>query len=75
MYPADPYEFARALWFEEYADTALVEVIGPQTFFPRIVGEEVHGQGARRSGESRRRSTRSLPVRLDYLESQLGTGP
>jgi glutathione S-transferase len=37
MYPKDPYEFARALWFEEYADTALIEVFGPKIFFPRIV--------------------------------------
>src|SRR5688572_21652769 len=30
LYPADPYEYARALWFDEYADSAMVNVIGPK---------------------------------------------
>src|SRR5690242_6483351 len=37
LYPADPYEYARALWFEEYADTALVNVVGPKIFFQKFV--------------------------------------
>src|SRR5215831_7392353 len=27
LYPSDPYDYARALWFEEYADGGLVPVI------------------------------------------------
>ena len=27
LYPSDPYEYARALWFEEYGDTALVGTV------------------------------------------------
>ena len=32
LYPSDPYEYARALWFEEYADSGLVAVIGVKIF-------------------------------------------
>src|SRR5690242_5891381 len=35
LYPADPYEYARALWFEEYADSALVQVVGPKIFLQK----------------------------------------
>jgi glutathione S-transferase len=36
LYPADPKAFGRALWFEEYADTKLVEVTGA-LFFERVI--------------------------------------
>src|SRR6185295_15528906 len=38
LYPSDPYEFGRALWFEEYADSALVNVIGAKIFFKKVIG-------------------------------------
>jgi glutathione S-transferase len=38
LYPSDPYDYARALWFEEYADGGLAPVIGPRMFFNKIVG-------------------------------------
>src|SRR5947208_41974 len=37
LYPSDPYEYARALWFEEYGDTALLSAIGPKIFFKKVV--------------------------------------
>jgi glutathione S-transferase len=36
LYPADPQAFGRALWFEEYADTKVVEVTGA-LFFERVI--------------------------------------
>ena len=38
LYPKDPYDYGRALWFEEYADTALAGEIGAKIFFPLVVG-------------------------------------
>jgi len=73
LYPKDPYEFARALWFEEYADTALVEVVGPKIFFPRIVGKKFMGQEPDEAA-IQKAIDEELPIRFDYLESQLGTG-
>jgi glutathione S-transferase len=74
MYPKDPYEFARALWFEEYADTALVEVIGPRIFFPRVVGKRFMGKEPDEAA-IQKAIDEDLPPRLDYLEGQLGDGP
>jgi glutathione S-transferase len=36
LYPSDARELGRALWYEEYADTRLVETVGP-FFFERFV--------------------------------------
>ncbi|HEY3636890.1 MAG TPA: glutathione S-transferase family protein [Rhizomicrobium sp.] len=36
LYPADPFARAQALWFEEYADTQLVQSLLP-IFFQRVV--------------------------------------
>src|SRR5262245_9125175 len=43
LYPADAYDYARALWFEEYADGGLVTQIGA-IFFQRIVGPRFFGR-------------------------------
>jgi glutathione S-transferase len=37
LYPAQPFARARALWLEEYADTHMMQSIGPGLFFERIV--------------------------------------
>ena len=44
LYPRDPYERARALWFEEYGDSALLGVFGPKIFFKKIIGPRFMGQ-------------------------------
>ena len=44
LYPSDPYECARALWFEEYADGGLIAVIGPKIFFQKMVGPKFFNQ-------------------------------
>src|SRR5262245_27792207 len=37
LYPSDPYEHARALWFEEYMDGGFVPVAGPNIFFALVL--------------------------------------
>ena len=70
LYPADPYEYARALWFEEYADTALVNVVGPKIFFEKIVAPRFFNREA--NLESVEKAVKEdLPPLFDYLESQL----
>jgi len=71
LYPSDPYEFARALWFEEYGDTALTQVAGAKIFFrkivaPRFLNQPVDEDGIRQAVEQ------DLPPLFDYLESELG---
>ncbi len=74
LYPADPYEYARALWFEEYGDTALVNVTGPKIFFKKIVGPAFFNQPANLA-EIQKSVDEELPPLFAYLESQLGSGP
>ncbi len=73
LYPEDPYDHARALWFEEYADTALVQTIGPKIFFPLIVAPVFMNQQPDHEAV-RKTVSEDLPPLLDYLESQLGDG-
>ncbi len=37
LYPRDPYARARALWYEEYADSAVAQAFGAGLFFERVV--------------------------------------
>ena len=73
LYPSDPYEYARALWFEEYGDSALVNVAGPKIFFPRIVGPRFFNRPTDEAAVQKA-IDEELPPLFDYLESQLGSG-
>lgn len=69
VYPADPTEYARALFLEEYADTKLAEVFGG-IFFERFVKPNVLQQTP---DEARVQDllAREVPAVLDFLEGQL----
>ncbi len=73
LYPSDPYDYARALWFEEYADGGLVSVIGPKIFFQKVVGPRFFN---RPTDEAmvQKAITEELPPMFEYLEGQLGNG-
>jgi glutathione S-transferase len=73
LYPSDAYEYARALWFEEYADGGLVTIIGPKIFFQKIVGPRFFNQ---KTDEAvvKKAVEEELPPMFDYLESQLAPG-
>lgn len=70
LLPADPVERGKALWFEEYGDTALVSLMGPGIFqavvLARLMGREPDHEKARKTLET------DLPPLFDYLESVLG---
>lgn len=70
LYPSDPYEYARALWFEEYGDTALVNVIGAKIFFARVVGPMFFNRPTDEAAVQKA-VAEDLPPLFDYLESQL----
>jgi len=74
LYPADAYEYARALWFEEYGDSALVGVIGPKIFFRKFIAPRFFNQPVDEAAVEQT-VREELPPLFDYLESQLGTGP
>lgn len=71
LYPKDPYLRARALWFEEYADTILGTCITRGLFFERVVkklfGQQTDESVCQKTLES------DLPPLFDYLENELGS--
>jgi len=71
LYPKDPYDYARALWFEEYGDGGLVPVVGPKIFFQRVVGPKFFGQ-ATDEAVVKQALENELPPLFDYLEGQVG---
>ncbi len=70
LYPADPYEYARALWFEEYADTALVENLVAKVFREKVVAPKLMNRPTD-EGVVREALANAIPPLFDYLESQL----
>lgn len=69
LYPSDPFERARASWYEEYADTALSEVIGRPFFYAlvvrRLLGQEADQEAA---GDALKNK---IPPRFAYLDKEL----
>lgn len=74
LYPTDPYDHARALWFEEYGDSALVAVAGPKIFFQKIIAP-LFFQRPTDEAVVQKAIDEELPPLFDYLESQLGSAP
>jgi glutathione S-transferase len=73
LYPEDAFEYARALWLEEYVDGAVIPMAGPSIFFklvlePLMTGNEPDEAGPLRAVEE------DLPPFLDYLERQVLEG-
>lgn len=70
LYPSDPYDYARALWFEEYGDGGLAPIVGPKIFFQRIVGPLFFKQKPDEAVVTKA-VQEELPPMFDYLESQI----
>src|SRR5690348_7089289 len=70
LYPSDPYQRGRALWFEEYADTVLAQACGLGLFFERVVKKLLKQQ----TDENVVAATlkEKLPPLFDYLQKELG---
>lgn len=70
LFPTDPRDRARALWFEEYADSRLGDVIIWSFFYQKIVHPLVWGEPGdqARIGQA---LAKDIPRECDYLEGQL----
>jgi len=70
LYPKDPYLRARALWFEEYADSAVGVCITRGLFFERVgkklIGLKTDEEVCRKTLEEK------LPPLWDYLDKEIG---
>jgi glutathione S-transferase len=69
LVPADPFAHARALWFEEYADTDFIASAGRGLFFPIVVNQLM---GKAPDIELAQTTAREkLPPYLDYFEKNI----
>jgi glutathione S-transferase len=71
LYPKDDYLYARALWFEEYSDGGLMNVIGPGIFGPLVIQPALRGVAPDHE-RAKKAMEEELPPLLTYLEGELG---
>lgn len=70
LYPKDAKEYARALWYEEYADTKLLDAVTPP-FVQRVVNAKFMNQPVDEEAVAKALSEDAPPI-FDYLEEQIG---
>ncbi len=70
LYPSDPYDYARALWFEEFGDGGLAPVTGAKIFFPRVIAPRFMNQSPDEAAIQKTLET-EVPPLFDYLEKEL----
>ncbi|TMA53288.1 MAG: glutathione S-transferase family protein, partial [Deltaproteobacteria bacterium] len=70
---AEPFEYARALWFEEYGDTALATILSGRLFFQKVMSPRFFNRAADEAA-CQKVVKEELPPLFDYLESQLAAG-
>ena len=69
LYPAQARALGRALWFEEYADTKIVDVLTPifsQRFIQRVLFKQASDEAI-----VEQQMTTLVPPVFDYLESEV----
>jgi glutathione S-transferase len=75
LYPSDPYDYARALWFEEYMDGGVVPQLGPKIFLPLVLQPLMSG-GKAPSDEAEALARKAFEEDAAhffvYLEKELG---
>lgn len=77
LYPNDPYDYARALWIEEFMDGGVMPVTGANVFFPLVLkplfGGKAEPDAADVANAEQTWNEKVTPL-LAYLEKQLGDG-
>jgi glutathione S-transferase len=71
LYPSDPYDYARALWFEEYGDDGMAPILGTKIFFARVIGPRFFNQPADEA-VVKKVLDEEVPPLFDYLEKEIG---
>ena len=74
VYPESAADRARAVWYEEYADTALADDVVRKVFFERLV-KPVMMKEAPDEARVAKAIDETIPGHLDFLEGRLGDEP
>jgi glutathione S-transferase len=75
LYPTDPYDYARALWFEEYMDGGVVPTMGPKVFLPLVLKPLFAGKQEPEAADvaaAQKVWTEETPKLFEYLEKEIG---
>ena len=74
LYPSDDFEYARALWFEEFMDGGFVPIAGPKVFMPLVLAPMFSGKPVDAAAEAAAEEVvaKDLSKLWDYLERELG---
>ena len=74
LYPSDDFEYARALWFEEFMDGGFVPIAGPKVFLPLVLGPMMSRKEPDAAAEAAAQEVvaKDLAKLWDYLERELG---
>jgi glutathione S-transferase len=75
LYPSDPYDYARALWFEEFMDGGVTPTIGPKIFLPLVLQPLFTGKSepTPEALEAAEKTwNEDTPKFFEYLEKELG---
>lgn len=74
LYPADNYDYARALWLEEFIDSGLIPFAGPLVFRPLVLTPMMTKQPVTKEikAEALKVVETSIHPQWDYLEKELG---
>ena len=70
LYPSDPYDYARAIWYEEFADAGLIN--GAVAFFQQRVLQPLFFKKPGDEALVQKAANETLPPLFDYLEQELG---
>lgn len=71
IYPKDPFQRARALWFEEFADSQMAQNLVRSFFFERIVKKMMKQETDENVCAAAK--AKYMPAVFDYLEKEIGT--
>ena len=75
LLPSEPYDYARALWFEEYMDGGFIPVAGPKVFLALVLRPMLAGKAEADPADeaaAQKVVAEDLPGFWDYLERELG---
>jgi glutathione S-transferase len=70
LYPSDPWDYGRALWFEEYMDGGFVGTAMAPVFFERVVKKLMGAQPD--EAKAQEAIDKAIPAGCEYLSEQLG---
>lgn len=75
LYPSDAYDYARALWFEEFVDGGLIPSSARTVFFPLVLAPLFGGKPGPEPeavAAAEKVVREDLPPFFDYLDAEVG---